>query len=973
MKSEKKLRRTAQVRGWNAVALGLGAGVLATAASAQPQEPTQFSTLTFGSDSTYLTGIRGSSIVGFNVNPVTGYNGGLLYDMDSETWTALPVATPDGVNFPGAISSSPYGPSFGTQNGILRTVGSYETADSAPFTLSYLYDAAAAPGQEITYLDFPDGEEPTLFTIAHSTFGNQVVGNYDVQLISGNAFIYNVDTGAYTTNNVPGAFSSTNYGIYGNRIAGGFAALTDHPLALPLGPYKGLAHGFIYNQTTDEFDVYDHPGAIITHFEGITGAGRANTYNLVTDWVDENGPHPAVMHIEADGTYTWYEINIPGDIVSANSAYGDKVIGVYAMGGMTYGYVATIPGLYNPIINDLPLAVSADGATGIATDPGGDDVFNLSTILVSGAGSVGIGGETYGVINNEGSIAVTGAGSAGVRMNGLYGTLLNTGEITALPGSSAITSGETASGTVIVNTGLIDGRVVVAAGQDARFDNSGWLGVTAPGSTTAHQISGTFAQTSGGTLGLWIGATASDTVQTDIARLDGTLIAGFEGETFLRSYQILTATGGLTGTFASFDTVGLPGFMTGTLSYGPQTVTLNIAADFAPLPGLTPNETAVGAALAGFIDNPDNPFLAALPEALSPLYALDAAQLPQALDALSGESYASEQSVLLGDSLYSRLAVLGRLRQGAYAGQTDALALLTTGGPTVSPSTKGMGQPFAFSDGATTWAEIFGSRTDLDGDGDTFDVTSNFGGVITGADTQVEDWRVGAAVGYSQSSTTVDGLSSSADVDSLLAALYAGTSMGAWNIRLGASYASNETTSSRTIAYPGYAEQASADYNSGTTQLFAEVAYGLTAGTAAVEPFAGLAWVNVDTDGFSETGASAGLSVSSSSSSVTYGTLGIRAATSVVLSDGMVLKPRGSIALQNASGDLSPAAQVAFLSAPGAGFSVGGAPLAETSALIEIGADLLINPQATLGVSYVGQYADDGSNYGVQANVTWRF
>lgn len=41
------------------------------------------------------------------------------------------------------------------------------------------------------------------------------------------------------------------------------------------------------------------------------------------------------------------------------------------------------------------------------------------------------------------------------------------------------------------------------------------------------------------------------------------------------------------------------------------------------------------------------------------------AELGGALNALSGEAYASQRSVLIGDSLCSRQAPLGRLRQGA--------------------------------------------------------------------------------------------------------------------------------------------------------------------------------------------------------------------------------------------------------------------------------------------------------------------
>jgi subtilase-type serine protease len=983
-----------QRRAWDivATAVAVGTGVLPNAAAARPPE-TVYETLTYGTSSTFVTGIRGTTIVGNYVIPATGETGGLLYDLTTETWSALPFATENGVNFPNAIGSSPYGPSFGTQTGALRAVGTYQTTASDPYDLSYLYDAAAAPGQELTYLAYPDGNAPTLYTVAHSTFGNQVVGDYDTELLAGNAFTYNIDTGVYTNNNykegLREAFSSTAYGIYGDKIAGGYAFLGDND--------PTLAHGYVYNQSTDTFLTYDHPSAIptldpstdsfITHFEGITGGGRANTYNLVADWVNATGPHAGVMHINynlptADPEHiTWYELNIPGQIVSSNSAYGDKIIGVYVEGGVVYSFVAPMPaGFYTPILNASPLTVASDTATGIATDPGGDDVINSSSILVSGANSIGIAGETYGVISNTGTITVTGAGSSGVRMSGTFGTLLNSGTMTASAGADALTTGtdpspgrgEIANGTVFVNTGVIDGRVTLAAGPTARFDNSGWLGVTTPGAVTAHQISGTFVQTAQGTLGLQVGATASDTLQTDIARLDGTLATNFIGESFQRSYTILTASQEITGAFATYTPVGLPGLFASTLSYGPTSVTLNIAADVTPIPGLTPNELAVGAALAGIINALGSPGFAALPDALRPLYALDASQLPQALDALSGESYASEQSVLLGDGLFSRRAVLDRLRQGAYAGQGDALAQLSNGGPILSASTKGTDLGFG-AQSTTTWAQAFGSRTELDGETDTSDVSSNFGGLMTGADTQVESWRVGAAIGYTQSSTTVDDLSSSSDVDSLMAALYAGTGSGPWSVRLGATYASNQTDATRTIAYPGFAEQASADYNSATTQLFAEVAYGLVMGTAAVEPFAGLAWINVDTDGFSETGATAGLSVSSSSSSVTYGTLGVRAATSVVTSGGMVVQPRGSLAWQTASGDLSPSAQMAFLSAPNAGFTVGGAPLADNAALIEIGADLLISDQAQLGLSYVGQYADGVSSYGLQATMTWTF
>ena len=93
------------------------------------------------------------------------------------------------------------------------------------------------------------------------------------------------------------------------------------------------------------------------------------------------------------------------------------------------------------------------------------------------------------------------------------------------------------------------------------------------------------------------------------------------------------------------------------------------------MPGTTFNQRAVGAAIDAIINTTTGGNLTRLPAALSRLYALQTSELPGALGALSGEGYASEKSVLIGDSFYSRQAILGRLRQGNYAGQDRACRL----------------------------------------------------------------------------------------------------------------------------------------------------------------------------------------------------------------------------------------------------------------------------------------------------------
>jgi uncharacterized protein with beta-barrel porin domain len=56
--------------------------------------------------------------------------------------------------------------------------------------------------------------------------------------------------------------------------------------------------------------------------------------------------------------------------------------------------------------------------------------------------------------------------------------------------------------------------------------------------------------------------------------------------------------------------------------------------------------------------------------------------------------------------------------------------------------------------------------------------------------------------------------------------------------------------------------------------VFGELGYGLTFGAIAAEPFAGLAWVHLDTTSFTETGGVSALAGSGNREDVGYSTLG---------------------------------------------------------------------------------------------------
>jgi hypothetical protein len=544
---------------------------------------------------TTITGIRDRNITG-NFSTTGGDTGGVLYDntISGSTFTPYPTATSNLSNFPGAISSTPYGPSFGSSSGILRVTGSYKTAASANGAagdLGYLVDAATGITTTLLPTNLAGGE-PILNTIGHSTFGNQAVGNFDTRLATGNSYVYNIATGAYTSvplvgtsfaNTITGVTSNTAYGVYNNLISGGYT-----------GTYNSVVgtYSYIYNQSSGKTYTFSSPDvSLVTHFEGITSAGKPGVYNLVADAVDVAGNKVKAYVATVDlntidvvtgqPKITWTEIKVGSYLTSANSMYQGNVIGVYVQDGITKAYqvnigdqIISVSGsatkVYDPIKNSTPTTSMVAGS--------GSDVINTSTINVVGGNGIETGSscgyaacttatQYGGVVSNYGTVAVTGgSASSSVLMQGTFGTLVNYGTLRAAAGDYAIkttaASGATAAvGSLIVNGagGVIDGQVSVAAGPYSRFENSGWMGIgsantSAPG--VSHATSGTFVQTSTGTLGLRISSANVDKLVVDgAAKLGGTLsLSATAGSYGAARYSIINATGGLTGSFADLST-----------------------------------------------------------------------------------------------------------------------------------------------------------------------------------------------------------------------------------------------------------------------------------------------------------------------------------------------------------------------------------------------------------------------------------
>jgi hypothetical protein len=289
---------------------------------------------------TFLTGIRraksSAEIVYISGVYRNGSNSiGFVYKGDlfgNGKWHELNYPSSPGVT---VTSTSLYGPNNGKGNHI-QVVGNYNTAETGQAALGCLYEGPLDGSGKWTTL-IPFFSQPTINTIAHSTMGGFVVGNYDTELIAGKAFLYDIERKKYYDIVKPGAISITAYGIWHNggdsyTICGGYSEAL----------FPDFESGYLvdWNKKTKKFHNWrsynynnDPVRAIVTHFDGITSDGEGGYY-LTGDWIGiERGPEGGFFcHVKkgSKNRARWSPIQFPDHpITSGNSIYKKVVIGVY--------------------------------------------------------------------------------------------------------------------------------------------------------------------------------------------------------------------------------------------------------------------------------------------------------------------------------------------------------------------------------------------------------------------------------------------------------------------------------------------------------------------------------------------------------------------------------------------------------------------------------------------------------------------
>ena len=349
----------------------------------------------------------------------------------------------------------------------------------------------------------------------------------------------------------------------------------------------------------------------------------------------------------------------------------------------------------------------------------------------------------------------------------------------------------------------------------------------------------------------------------------------------------------------------------------------------------TPNQQAVAGALDAA--GPGDP----VADAVATLGT--AAEAQAAFDALSGEVHASTRTLLLDDSRFLREAVSRRLEGDPALAERPLL-----------------GSP------AVAWLEAFGSFGSWDGDGNAGELQRDGGGFFLGLDTALdESFSIGLLAGYGHSEIDLDSRASSAEIDTFQVALYGGARFGGLGLQMGGALAWHQVDASRHVVVGPLDETLTADYDAYTAQVFAEAGYRFGFEGFGLEPFANLAYVHVGSDGFTEQGGDAALSVDSGSSDALVSTLGLKGEAALPLLGEQSLTLRGLVGWRHSLTGDTPEGDHAFQG--GSGFTVEGLPLAEDTVVVQAGFGLELAPGIELGINYSGQIGDGVSDQGLNA------
>jgi len=625
-------------------------------------------------------------------------------------------------------------------------------------------------------------------------------------------------------------------------------------------------------------------------------------------------------------------------------------------------------------------------------------------------GNIALGGtfainrsDTYtfsGVISGTGSFAQIGPGITVLTGDNSYsGTTTVAAGALIVNGSIASSSLTTVnSGAALLGTGTV-GSTVINAGGFLAPGNS-------PGTMT---VAGNLALQSGAFYIVQVNpTTASTTNVSGTASLAGTVGAIFLPGSYLsRSYTILTAAGGVTGTFDALGTRGLPANFQPSLSYAGNTVVLNLRArlipaptplgpPIPPVPGLpftsepppappvptfTVNQFNVGIAIDNFFNNGG-----ALRPAFLPLFDLTGSSLTRALDQLSGEAATGAQKVgfqLTDQFLNLMLDPFVDGRSGVGGADHPALGFAPereTMPPDIARAYASVFKAPAapapvYEPRWTAWGGAYGGSNRTTGDlaiTGSHDLSARAVGFAAGLDYRLTpDTVAGFALAGGGTDWSLSQGLGGGKSDALQAGVYGATRSGPAYLAAAFAFANHWMSTDRFAV----GDHLTANFNAQSYGGRLEGGYRFATIYGGITPYAAIQGQSFHTPGYTETDTIAngfGLAFASRDATDTRSELGARFDRVLAVYSNAVLALRGRVAWAHDRVS-DPMLTPAFQALPGASFIVDGATPAKNSALTSAGTELRLANGVTLLAKFDGEFSSHSSTYAGTGTVryTW--
>ena len=647
-------------------------------------------------------------------------------------------------------------------------------------------------------------------------------------------------------------------------------------------------------------------------------------------------------------------------------------------------------------------AISGTGAfqqigTGTTTFTA-DNTYGGGTTISAGTLQLGNGGTTGSILggvldNSVFAINHSNAFTFGGVISGTGAFQQNGTGTTDLTAINSFTGATTVNGGALQVDGSIASSSLTTVNTGATLTGVGTVGNTLianggtfmPGSGTpgsSMTVAGNLAFQSGAAYLVQLNpATASLANVTGTATLGGATVNAIyaNGSYVAKTYTILTATGGVNGTFGSLVNTNLPANFGTSLSYDANDAFLNLTLSFLPPPnsGLNQNQQNVANAIVGFFNANGS-----IPLAFGGL-------TPAGLTQASGEvATGSQQTTFDAMTLF-----MGLLTDPFIAGRGDPVTS-STGAPQFAEENDGASAYAAkdkprsgaerdahaaiyrkalpptvdaFAQRWSVWAAGYGGSQTTDGNAalGSNTVTSRIAGGVVGADYRFSPFTIAgfALAGGGTNFSIANGLGSGRS-DLFQAGAFVRHSVGPAYLSAALAYGWQDITTDRTVTIAGV-DRLHAQFNANAFSGRVEGGYRYVTPWMGVTPYAAAQFTTFDLPAYAEqvlSGANTfALGNAAKDVTASRSELGIRTDKSWAMQDS-IFTLRGRFAWAH---DFNTDRNIAatFQTLPGASFVVNGAAQAHDAALTTASAEMKWLNGWSAAATFEGEFSNVTRSY----------